>query len=239
MGSLRFSEYAESPALVVPPPSVHSFYPSAWSHSVPHFQQPKPVLNPDPVTLPFGNANTGKLLTPSHPAQKRAREESPNYRDAMKRKVSKRSFDSGLSDGSSAASQRSSLINKRLAEDSQVQNILAEGAPSSGDLTHRHHQHPHSSSPPSQVVSKGGSEPMNQAKTDASVTSNDEISNIPDMQRASCKMGVCTQPLLQTDIEEIRSQTTQQNEAKAPHTAGCESIHQDTDGDMEMVMNGD
>ncbi|KAL8800231.1 MAG: hypothetical protein Q9182_005314 [Xanthomendoza sp. 2 TL-2023] len=38
MGSLRFSEYTDSPTMLLPPPNIHSFYASAHSHCIPHHQ---------------------------------------------------------------------------------------------------------------------------------------------------------------------------------------------------------
>ncbi|KAL8768233.1 MAG: hypothetical protein Q9209_005463 [Squamulea sp. 1 TL-2023] len=44
MSSLRFSDTAESPNLVLqPPPNVHSYYASAHSHYIPHHQHFKTV----------------------------------------------------------------------------------------------------------------------------------------------------------------------------------------------------
>ena len=56
MGSLRDTAFADSPSMVLPPPNIHSFYASAHSHCIPHYQatepsthsssRPKTLVNP-------------------------------------------------------------------------------------------------------------------------------------------------------------------------------------------------
>lgn len=56
MGSLRDTEFADSPSMVLPPVNVHSFYASAHSHCIPHYQatvpsthsssRPRPLVKP-------------------------------------------------------------------------------------------------------------------------------------------------------------------------------------------------
>ncbi|KAL9582952.1 MAG: hypothetical protein Q9212_002997 [Teloschistes hypoglaucus] len=75
MGSLRFSEYADSPTIFFPP-QHNSFFPSSYSHFVQHHQPVKPVM-------PSGSANPSqgvpvKIDPPeaSRPSRKRSRDES-------------------------------------------------------------------------------------------------------------------------------------------------------------------
>lgn len=46
MGSLRDNDFADSPSMVLPPPNIHSFYASAHSHCIPHYQHLKPATDP-------------------------------------------------------------------------------------------------------------------------------------------------------------------------------------------------
>ncbi|KAL8689409.1 MAG: hypothetical protein Q9224_004646 [Gallowayella concinna] len=56
MGSLRFSDFADSSTILLPPPNIHSFYASAHSHCIPHHQpvtqstsRPPPAESSTPV----------------------------------------------------------------------------------------------------------------------------------------------------------------------------------------------
>ncbi|KAL8712627.1 MAG: hypothetical protein Q9220_003158 [cf. Caloplaca sp. 1 TL-2023] len=236
MGSLRFSEYAESPALVIPPPSVHSFYPSACSHSIPHLQPVKAAVNPDPLRLSLGTSNTGKPLTPSHPAQKRAREESPSRRDALRHKVSKKSFEHDPACDLSETSQRYSPLIKRLGRISP--EFLDEETSTSGDSISYHQQHSRSL-PLSQVVSKDDTIIIDDDRMDTEIASDAQISNIHGTQREGCKEDTFLPPLAQTDSGEIASVTAEEPDANALQTAVLDPTDRNQAVDMDMAMDGD
>ncbi|KAI4113612.1 MAG: hypothetical protein LQ345_005442 [Seirophora villosa] len=65
MGSLRFSEYADSPTVFLPQQQQTAFFPSSFTHLIQHHQPWKPIMDPH-------------LPTASHTSSlKRSREESP------------------------------------------------------------------------------------------------------------------------------------------------------------------
>ncbi|KAL8996238.1 MAG: hypothetical protein Q9169_004216 [Polycauliona sp. 2 TL-2023] len=63
MTSLRTNDFADSPAMVLPPPNIHSFYASAHSHCIPHYQHLEP-----------GNHSAARQQAAPGPSRKRSRE---------------------------------------------------------------------------------------------------------------------------------------------------------------------
>ncbi|KAL8725652.1 MAG: hypothetical protein Q9166_007229 [cf. Caloplaca sp. 2 TL-2023] len=68
MGSLRFSDFGDSPSMLLPPPNIHSFYASAHSHYIPHYHHLKPIMQ----------SNHPQPPAESGPLRKRPDDESPD-----------------------------------------------------------------------------------------------------------------------------------------------------------------
>ncbi|KAL8894634.1 MAG: hypothetical protein Q9192_004168 [Flavoplaca navasiana] len=80
MGSLHDTEFADSPSMVLPPPNVHSFYASAHSHCIPHYQATKPSTH-----------SSSRPRTLLEPSTKRSRESLENESVVSRSKVPKTS----------------------------------------------------------------------------------------------------------------------------------------------------
>lgn len=75
MGSLRFSDYADSPTIFLPP-QHYSFLPSSYSHFVQHHQPIKQVMQSEPVISPSNGPGGGGPPASARPSRKRSRDES-------------------------------------------------------------------------------------------------------------------------------------------------------------------
>ncbi|KAL8807880.1 MAG: hypothetical protein Q9200_004493 [Gallowayella weberi] len=60
MGSLRFSDFADSPTILLPPPNIHSFYASAHSHCIPHHQPVTQSTSPPPPAEPSASVASSR-----------------------------------------------------------------------------------------------------------------------------------------------------------------------------------
>ncbi|KAL8979541.1 MAG: hypothetical protein Q9205_005151 [Flavoplaca limonia] len=80
MGSLRDGEFANSPSMVLPPPNIHSFYASAHSHCIPHYQATEPLTH-----------SSSRPKTLVKPSTKRSRESLENEPVVSRSKVPKTS----------------------------------------------------------------------------------------------------------------------------------------------------
>ncbi|KAL8775980.1 MAG: hypothetical protein Q9203_003640 [Teloschistes exilis] len=81
MGSLRFSEYADSPTIFFPP-QHNSFFPSSYSHFVQHHQSVKPVMPSGSPNPSLGVPMKTDPSEASRSSRKRSRDES-SYESAV------------------------------------------------------------------------------------------------------------------------------------------------------------
>lgn len=84
MGSLRFSDYSNSPTVLLPPQSVHAFSPASYSLPMQHQQAyPTPLLSKSQSSSQPKQA-LSSALPPANPSRKRTRDESfDEYSEAL------------------------------------------------------------------------------------------------------------------------------------------------------------